>query len=76
MRVAIRAPLGCEAAAALRPDDVDLPEGMSIKHICSGGRYEAVIEYEGDILTLKNTVDDVLRCLKIVDQLKYLNPSR
>lgn len=67
MRVLLRAPLSCEAAEILSPDDVNAPAGMKIRHLCLRGRYALLIEYEGDVMTLKNTIDDVLRCLKVVE---------
>ncbi len=68
IRVELKTDLPCEISAALRPDDVDLPPGLSIRHLCRDGKY--VVEITGvDVLTVKNTVDDVLRCLKVVESL-------
>ncbi|MGC8582118.1 MAG: KEOPS complex subunit Pcc1 [Thermoproteus sp.] len=66
--VEISTDLPCAAALVLAPDDVEMPEGFSISHICRDNRYVVVIG-GNDVLTLKNTVDDVLRCLKVVDAL-------
>ncbi|MBP1448693.1 MAG: KEOPS complex Pcc1-like subunit [Thermoproteus sp.] len=73
MRVLLRTPLSCEAAEILSPDDVNTPAGMKIRHLCLQGRYALSIEYEGDVMTLKNTIDDVLRCLKVVEGIGRLN---
>jgi len=33
----IATPLHCGFIDAVRPDDVDIPRGMEIRHICAGG---------------------------------------
>jgi hypothetical protein len=66
--VEISTDLPCAAASVLRPDDIDMPEGTEVRHICRDGRYAVAIRGR-NILTTKNTADDLLRCLKVVEAL-------
>jgi hypothetical protein len=67
----IATPLDCKFADALKPDDTDLPEGMEIQHLCVGGRWHIqvryVVEKPEDLLTLKNTLDEIVRALQIIE---------
>jgi hypothetical protein len=68
----IETPLDCRLARALEPDDVGLPEGMEIVHECVGGRWRIRVSYvvnrPDDILTLKNTLDDIVRALQVIEK--------
>lgn len=68
----LETPLDCRYADALRPDDVDLPRGMEIRHLCAGGRWAVevayVVEKPEDVLTLKNTLDEVVRALQLIER--------
>jgi hypothetical protein len=68
----IETPLDCRLARALEPDDVDLPEGMEIVHECVEGRWRIRVSYvlhqPDDILTLKNTLDDIVRALQVIEK--------
>ena len=67
----IATPLDCKFIDALRPDDVDLPNGMEIRHLCVGGRWHIQVRYmvekPEDFLTLKNTLDEIVRALQIIE---------
>jgi hypothetical protein len=68
----IETPLDCRLAYAVKPDDVGLPEGMEIAHECVGGRWRIRVSYvvhqPDDILTLKNTLDDIIRALQVIEK--------
>jgi len=68
----IATPISCEFIDALRPDDVDLPKGMEIIHLCVDGRWHIQVKYAverpEDILTLKNTLDEIVRALQLVER--------
>lgn len=72
LRVELECGLPCEYINALRPDDVDLPEGMEISHVCEAGRWRIYITYRverpEDLLTLKNTLDEVVRSLQLIEK--------
>jgi len=73
LRSRIETPLSCEYIDAVRPDDVELPRGMEIRHLCVDGRWHIEVVYAvespEDILTLKNTLDDVVRALQLVEKI-------
>jgi len=73
LRSRIETPLPCEYIDAVRPDDVELPRGMEIRHLCVDGRWHIEVVYAvespEDILTLKNTLDDVVRALRLVEKI-------
>ncbi|MEZ0248784.1 MAG: KEOPS complex subunit Pcc1 [Thermoproteus sp.] len=56
----------CEVSRTLMPDDMDVPQSLYIRHICEDGRYVLAVG-GSDLLKLKNTVDDIMRCLKVVE---------
>lgn len=68
----IETPLDCSFMYAVKPDDIDLPNGMEIAHECVAGRWRIrvsyVVERPDDILTLKNTLDDIVRALQIIER--------
>ncbi|MEZ0319578.1 MAG: KEOPS complex subunit Pcc1 [Pyrobaculum sp.] len=72
LEVEIEGDLPCEYINAVRPDDMDLPEGMEIRHVCEGGRWKIYVSYEieqpEDVLTLKNTLDDIVRSLQLIEK--------
>jgi len=72
--VEIYTDLPCFVANLMRPDDVDIPQGMLIDHRCVDGRYLLMISVEvrdgSDVLSLKNTVDELIRLIKLVAGLK------
>lgn len=72
MRVIIETPFDCKYANAAMPDDVDLPPGMEIRHVCVDGRWRIEIEHEvkkpEDLLTLKNTLDELIRVFQIIEK--------
>jgi|ADKH01.1.fsa_nt_gi hypothetical protein len=67
----IATPLDCGFIDAVRPDDVDIPRGMEIRHICAGGLWHIhvkyVVEKPEDLLTLKNTLDEIVRALQLIE---------
>jgi len=67
----IATPLGCGFIDAVKPDDVDIPRGMEIRHMCAGGRWHIhvkyVVERPEDLLTLKNTLDEIVRALQLIE---------
>ncbi len=67
----IATPLDCGFIDAVRPDDVDIPRGMEIRHVCAGGRWHIhvkyVVEKPEDLLTLKNTLDEIVRALQLIE---------
>jgi len=67
----IATPLDCGFINAVKPDDVDLPRGMEIRHICAEGRWHIhvryVVEKPEDLLTLKNTLDEIVRALQLIE---------
>ena len=49
-------------AAALGPDNLQIPKGLKITTKAKGKRVMSVIELEGKIETLLATLDDLLAC--------------
>ncbi|MEM4128830.1 MAG: hypothetical protein QXP98_06150 [Thermoproteus sp.] len=45
---------------------MEVPPGLYIRHICEGGRYVLAVG-GSDVLKVKNTVDDMMLCLKVVE---------
>ncbi|MFN3804026.1 MAG: KEOPS complex subunit Pcc1 [Pyrobaculum sp.] len=72
----IATPLDCIYIDAVRPDDIDLPEGMEIRHMCVEGRWRLAVSYTlrdwRDVLTLKNTLDELIRAFQIVEKVILL----
>ena len=62
--------LPCRVALSLIPDDVEIPAGLSIVHDCVDGKYTiqvcSQVKSPRDVLTLKNTVDELLRLIKVI----------
>lgn len=65
--VEVETDLPCGISLALAPDDVDAPEGLEIRHQCRDGRYIVTIVHD-DVMTLKNTLDEILRSLKVAGE--------
>jgi hypothetical protein len=69
-RIATR--LDCKFINAVKPDDVDVPSGVSIRHECVGGRWVVEVECQvgepEDILTVKNTLDDIVRAIQVIER--------
>ena len=67
----IETEIPCSYINAVRPDDVDIPQGMEISHICVNGAWHIYVLYiikkPEDILTLKNTLDEIVRSLRIIE---------
>ncbi|WP_333638994.1 KEOPS complex subunit Pcc1 [Pyrobaculum aerophilum] len=72
LRSKIETPFDCKYINAVKPDDVDLPEGMEIVHQCVEGRWQIHITYKikrpEDLLTLKNTIDEIIRALQVIER--------
>ncbi len=66
--VVLNTDLPCEISIVLKPDDVDLPNDLRISHICRDGKYTAILRGKR-VLTVKNTLDDILRSLKTIEPL-------
>lgn len=68
--ITILTDLPCSSALSLKPDDVEIPPGLSIMHDCVDGMYRARLmirtEFVKNILTLKNTVDELLRLIRLI----------
>ena len=68
--VTIFTDLPCRAALSMIPDDVEIPAGLSIVHDCVDGRYRIRVSSQArsprDVLTLKNTVNELLRLIKVI----------
>ncbi|ABL87954.1 conserved hypothetical protein [Pyrobaculum islandicum DSM 4184] len=68
----IETPLDCIFKDALSPDDIELPEDMEIHYVCTNDRLHILIYYTvenpEDILTLKNTIDDIVRALQLIEK--------
>ncbi len=76
LRVEIATVVGCEFIDAARPDDVNLPEGMEINHLCIDRKWHIVVTYlintYRDVYTLKNTLDEIMKSLRLVENLANL----
>lgn len=72
----LETPMGCEYAGAVMPDDVDVPPGMEIRHLCVEGKWHVYISYfverPEDFLTLKNTLDEIARALQLIERVSPL----
>ena len=54
---------------AVSPDNINLPEGLSIETLVEKNRVITLIKYSGEkILTLQSTIDDLLSCVSIVEK--------
>ncbi|MEM0369876.1 MAG: KEOPS complex subunit Pcc1 [Pyrobaculum sp.] len=72
LEIKLETPLGCDYANAIMPDDVDLPVGLDIRYTCIDEKLTIYLSYSleslGDLLTLKNTLDEVIRALQIIEK--------
>ena len=50
-------------AAAVGPDNLQVPEGLAISTVQKGRRVVSVVELEGRAETLLATLDDLLACM-------------
>jgi len=62
---------------ALEPDNVNVPSSITINNIAEEGMFKIIVEFIGnpeEILTLRNTIDDLLEhlnvALKVIESVK------
>ena len=54
---------------AVSPDNINLPEGLSIEILVEKNRVITLIKYSGEnFLTLQSTIDDLLSCVSVAEK--------
>ncbi|ABP51521.1 MULTISPECIES: KEOPS complex subunit Pcc1 [Pyrobaculum] len=80
VKITLNTSIDCSFSNAVKPDDVDLPDGMEIRHECLDNKWHISITYvldtPKDILTLRNTLDEIVRSLQVIDKVILRQSSR
>lgn len=80
VKITLDTSIDCSFSNAIKPDDVDLPDGMEIRHECLNNKWRISITYvlntPKDIFTLRNTLDEIVRSLQIIEKAILRQPSR
>ena len=54
---------------AISPDNINMPEGLSIETFVEENYVITLIKYGGDnFLTLQSTIDDLLSCISVAEK--------
>ncbi|MEM4911846.1 MAG: KEOPS complex subunit Pcc1 [Metallosphaera sp.] len=71
VRLELVTPFSKEMVDSLKADNIDLPHGMKIEMRDLEGKVEVCVEVElvdpKSVLTLRNTVDEILEHIELVD---------